>query len=426
MNKDKSLYLLLLVLFTAGCSAPKSYDLMPTPILYVDTSLDPFAHLSDDLKSQRSQVYYATNRLAQNRTGEIAFSNSIDTNINFGKATIRMGEPGLSWDTIRQASLSTAQTEPIHLYLEKIDNSASIPQTRDIDLLDPEEKLQQFYSDINEELALSLDQEIMLYVHGTKVDFANATILASEVEHFGGRDFVSLAFSWPSHQNILSYFLGVDVKRARDSSQALTNIIALLAANTSAQKINILSYSAGGKVTSKALHELRSSFSALTPLQLKEKFRIGSVVYACADVGVDVFLGRLESSSDLADQVVITISDSDEVLEAAKKFMGGTDRAGTAQAEAIETEYIAEHGLDNVSIIDVSIGQVIRGFDISGHHYWYRHPWVSSDIIFLLRTDLPPDRRGLESSHLDDVWYLSPDYPESVQKAVEVELGSQW
>lgn len=36
------------------------------------------------------------------------------------------------------------------------------------------------------------DKEIMVYRHGTKVDFRNAAILTSEVEHFAGRDFVSL------------------------------------------------------------------------------------------------------------------------------------------------------------------------------------------------------------------------------------------
>ena len=80
----------------------------------------------------------------------------------------------------------------------------------------------------------------------------------------------------------------------------------------------------------------------------------------------------------------------------------------------------------NVEIIDVSYGQKVRGFNISGHHYWYRHPWMSSDIIFLMRTDLPPHRRGLSPTELEGIWYLSPDYPEKIQKAAEKELKGQW
>jgi hypothetical protein len=39
-----------------------------------------------------------------------------------------------------------------------------------------------------------------------------------------------------------------------------------------------------------------------------------------------------------------------------------------------------------------------RGFDIDGHHYWYRHPWMISDIIFLLQHGAPPHERALSYS----------------------------
>jgi esterase/lipase superfamily enzyme len=68
--------------------------------------------------------------------------------------------------------------------------------------------LQAFIESINTELAQAVDKVIMVYVHGTKVDFANSIILTAEVDHFAGRDFVGVAFAWPSHQNILSYLLG--------------------------------------------------------------------------------------------------------------------------------------------------------------------------------------------------------------------------
>jgi esterase/lipase superfamily enzyme len=167
-------------------------------------------------------------------------------------------------------------------------------------------------------------------------------------------------------------------------------------------------------------------YSELNTTQLRDTFRIGTVVYTAADVEVDVFLERLGTTSELADQVVITLSDKDNALQAAKKYMGGTVRVGTSEAEHSETEYIAREGLGNVSIIDVSLGQQVRGFDIVGHHYWYRHPWMSSDIIFLMRTDLPPSRRGLQPTEHESVWYLSADYPRNVRDALKTELGSQW
>jgi hypothetical protein len=113
------------------------------------------------------------------------------------------------------------------------------------------------------------------------------------------------------------------------------------------------------------------------------------------------------------DQVVITVTDDDSALKAAERFMGGKVRAGEEKAEIIEEAFIINNELPNVEIIDVSYGQEVRGFDITGHHYWYRHPWMSSDIIFLMRTDLPPNRRGLSPTELEGIWYLSPDYPDN-------------
>jgi esterase/lipase superfamily enzyme len=150
------------------------------------------------------------------------------------------------------------------------------------------------------------------------------------------------------------------------------------------------------------------------------------VVFAAVDVEVDVFLKRMSAISEIANQIVVTVSDGDNALKSAKRYMGGTFRAGSSEAEKIEEDFIVQKHMSNVEIIDVSFGKKVRGFDIIGHHYWYRHPWMSSDIIFLMRTDLPPSRRGLSAAELEGVWYLSADYPEKIRKAAEIELDGQW
>ena len=104
--------------------------------------------------------------------------------------------------------------------------------------------------------------------------------------------------------------------------------------------------------------------------------------------------------------------------------MGG--RADVVEAEPIEEAFIVDHRLANVEIIDVSYHKEVRGFDITGHHYWCRHPWMSSDIIFLMRTGPPPVRRGLSPSVLEGVWYLFEDYPGKIRRAVKSKLDGQW
>ena len=106
--------------------------------------------------------------------------------------------------------------------------------------------------------------------------------------------------------------------------------------------------------------------------------------------------------------------------------MGGSAHAGMSEAEERETSFLAGPALDNVSIVDVSLGQQTRGFDITGHQYWHRHPWMSSDIILAMRTNLRPARRGLQTTETASLWYLSTDYPQRVQNAARTETGSQW
>lgn len=419
------IFLLVTSLLAAGCAAPQSYDLMQTPILYVDSSIDPFAHLPDELKNTRSKIFFATTREPARPGAHPPYSNRTSETLRLGTATVKMGDQEVDWQFLRKSSLSAHRGEPILVSLEGVEEMAVATPTN------PAAKavvppLADFFTQLNSELAKVADKEIMVYVHGTKVDFTNAAVLTAEVAHFAGRDFVSVAYAWPSHQNIFSYFLGVDVKRARQSSTPLADLLALLAAHSEAEKIHLLSYSAGGRVTSKALAEMRQSYSHLGTEQLREKFRLGSVIFAAADVELDLFLERLKAASDLADQVVITVSDKDSALQAARKYMGGPVRAGTTEAETLELAYIGSAALNNVSIIDVSIGQDQRGFDIVGHHYWYRHPWMSSDIMFLMRTDLPPERRGLQPAEIAGLWYLSADYPRRVREAAATELGDQW
>jgi len=399
---------------------------MPKPVIYQDSVIDPFAHLTPEHQSARTHVFYATNRAPRISKRGLGYGNKVDSSLRLGETIIRMGEPDTDWDELLALSLAEPQLEPVPLTVENVSEMAQMPA--DAILMDRRLSLEQqkFIDAINIHLDKAIDKEIMVYVHGTKVDFENAVILTAEIDHFAGRDFVGLAFSWPSHQNILYYMARIDVGRALESSSALTNLLILLAEHTKAEHINVLAYSAGGKITSKALFEMRRAFPDLDSDGLRAKFRIASVVFAAADVKIDVFLDRLPAISELAEQVVLTVTDEDNALKAAERFMGGEVRVGDQAAEAIEEAFILDQEVSNVEIIDVSYGQYVRGFDISGHHYWYRHPWMSSDIIFLMRTDLPPHRRGLSPTELEGIWYLSPEYPERIKEVAQEELKGQW
>ena len=67
---------------------------------------------------------------------------------------------------------------------------------------------------------------------------------------------------------------------------------------------------------------------------------------------------------------------------------------------------------DRLEVVDLSEGREHRGFDITGHRYWFNHPWASSDVLLSIRTDLDPDEWGLEAGKAAQLWVMPPDYPQ--------------
>lgn len=375
----------------SGCATPDHrFTLMETPVIYHEAAIDPFAHLNDSQKTTSTNIFYATNRNPQPSNSKQPYGNGISTRLHVGRTTILMGDADTPWESLYKASISPFREKPVELYLGETVEMASIAQDDFLDkdqMLSP--SLKAFADAINAELASSKDKELMIYVHGAKFDFFRSCALTAELDHFAGRDFVGIAFSWPSHQNILTYITGIDVHRSWSSTRSFRTLIRFLARSTTAKAINIICYSAGGRVVSKALFEMRQIHTDLNPEELKSIYKLGVVVFAAADVSIDDFLHRLPGICDLSRLIVVTISDGDNVLEMASVVMGGGPRMGTDEAEMIEEEFAMTRAIENLEIVDLSRGKEDRGFDITGHHYWYRNPWASSDIIFLLLTDLP-------------------------------------
>ena len=54
--------ILALVIFLTfslvGCTSQKALNLMPTPVLYQNSQIDPFAHLAPEHKSPQTHVFY--------------------------------------------------------------------------------------------------------------------------------------------------------------------------------------------------------------------------------------------------------------------------------------------------------------------------------------------------------------------------------
>ncbi|MFG0283371.1 MAG: alpha/beta hydrolase, partial [Phycisphaerales bacterium JB039] len=256
------------------------------------------------------------------------------------------------------------------------------------------------------------------------VNFYNACVFAAELDHFTGRDMVAIAYAWPTHQDILPYLFGEDVDRAYESAHQFAALLRMLAERTTAERINIICWSAGGRVVSLALDELDryERSHGFDPASL----RLGAAIFAAPDVPAHRFLERLPGIHDVVERIIITASDNDVALEKAAEFMGGDMRMGLID-DSLDPDALADlDRFDHIELVDVSYDKDQRGFDIDGHRYWFRHPWVASDVVLVTRTRLPADQRGLERSHIDRVWFLPADYPDRVRTAAREALGDSW
>lgn len=112
--------LAVLFLLVSGCAAPPPLTLMPTPVIYYGSQVDPFKHLKPAQKKTTEQVCYATNRASLRRDGILTYGNTLESKIHLGKATVRMGAPETHWEDLRKASLSQNQSEPIPIIIEQI------------------------------------------------------------------------------------------------------------------------------------------------------------------------------------------------------------------------------------------------------------------------------------------------------------------
>jgi esterase/lipase superfamily enzyme len=410
--------IVLSVSLLAGCLTGTE-PLMETPVLYADGSLDPFAHLTEAHREPDVTVFYATERSRGGDARTPRYGNRVGDGLRFGRATVRIGSEPLDWERLCELSLAPTRPQDLELGVERLDELAFLPSGRPEEL---QPDLAAFLATLNAHLEPSQDPELVVYVHGAKVDLERALERWGELTHFAGRDLVPLVFDWPSHQNILAYAFGSDAGRAEQSAPSLADLLELLARHTSARRIHLVGYSAGARVVTLALSDLHQR----TPDPSRGELRLGVVLLLAGDVRLERFLQVAPALHELAERITVTASDADHALALAEHLMGSGQRIGELQADLPEEEREALQRLPRFELVDLSRGQEARGFDISGHRYWYRHPWVSSEIILNLRTDRPAEQRGLEPGDSAGVWFLPPDYPERARAAARRELVRSW
>lgn len=426
MKSFASSVLAVLALCQLGGCGVGMEPLMPTPVLYTETGLDPLAHIPESERWIPRRVYYATTRERDKNLQRIAYTNAPSDDISVGIALIGFGGPGFTWSDLDKASTSSERDQVVDLSVAGLVEAGRFSRDATIAEASQANEAGWFLEDLNDAIDDARDKDILIYVHGAKVNFYNACAFAAQLDHFMGRDMTSLAFGWPTRQDIIAYTLGNDVKRAYHSAPALASMIELLATKTDARRIHVLCWSAGARVTTAALVNLRERYPDQSEEELRERFRIGTVYFAAGDIPTKEFLRALQTIHGISGRIVVTASNNDKALKSASMFMGGGGRIGQTGHDLSDDEIEMVESLDRLEVINLSLGSESRGFDITGHRYWFNHPWASSDVLLSIRTDFTPEQRGLKQGDSPVQWYMPADYPERLKRSLENAEFTRW
>jgi esterase/lipase superfamily enzyme len=409
----------------AGCGVGVE-PLMPTPVLYTESGFKPLDHIPSNEQWTPRRVYYATNRERSKSEQKISYGNKPSDEVTLGLTLIGFGGLSMSWSDLDRASTQSDRDEVVKLSIAGVVEAASFKIDASASEAGEPEQAGWLIEDLNDAIADARDQDLLIYVHGAKVNFYNACAFAAQLDHFMGRDMTSIAFSWPTRQDVFAYVTGSDVKRAYDSSSALASLIELLAAETPARQIHILSWSAGARVATRTFTVLRERHPDESDEALRERLRIGTAYFAAGDIPTLEFIEALPTINALANRVVVTVTSHDEALKTASVVMGGGRRLGQRGQKLTDEQIELIQAQDRLEVIDVSRGREDRGFDITGHRYWFNHPWSSTDVLLAIRTDLTPVERGLEPGEYPLLWIMPSDYPQRLAELLEGAELRKW
>lgn len=373
--------------------------LMPPPLLFQGQRDAVTGRIAELKTGSRLEVFYATSRLPVGPRDHRIYTVAPDTRLHLGMADLRIGGEEVTLaDLVEWTTGSTTGDRPF-VHLDRMREAATL------DNAVPGPEAEAWLKAVREALERSGSQDLLVYVHGANTTVERAAGQAAMLQHFGGGNLVVVVFVWPTAENFLRY--GRDVRNAFAAGPHLAELIALLARETPARGVDVMTYSAGGTVGSTGLAVLGRDFP--------EASRLGQVYHAAPDADFRGFVQDLADYAPRAEAVTVAANLGDSALRLAGA-VNRASRAGRPDLRELTPEAgamllgAAEDGM--VDLLQV-LPEEMPDLPASSHTFWYDDPWVSNDLFLMYLFGLDPAARGLErrvTSAGAPVWTFGPDY----------------
>ena len=376
--------------------------LMPAPLLFQDDGTG-LSGVADALATDsRIEVFYATSRLPVGPREQRIYTVAPDRRLHVGTATLRIGDEGSTLDQLREWSTQATGDRPF-IHLERMAEAATVG--------DGEEAA--WLAEVEAALGASRSRDIVVYVHGANTTVERAAGQAAQIRHFAGREAVVVLFAWPTAENFLRY--SRDIYNAFGAAPQLADLVELLASGTSADKIDVFTYSAGGTVGSDALARLARERPAVAD-------RVGEVYHAAPDADFRAFVDDLGAYAPHARRVTTALNLGDSALRLAAA-VNRASRAGRPDLNDLSSEaaeaLLAAAAADEIEILQVH-PENMPDLSATSHTFWYDDPWVSNDMLLALLFHLSPEERRLDAGTAPSgarYWTFPPDYAARMEAA---------
>ncbi len=392
--------------------------LMPPPLMFQGQSTAVVEAVSSREVGSDIDVFYTTSRLPVGPQKNRIYTVAPDYSLHIGKATVRIGAEGSTLDQIVEWSTRTDKDDRPYLHLEKMNEYATLESNATPKHGSGAEK---WLNEINQALEQSRSNDILIYLHGANTTVERATGQASQLRHYSAGNAVVVLFVWPTAENFLRY--SRDIRNAIGSAPQVAELIAFLADHTSADNIDVFTYSAGATIGSEAL-------ALLAQEQPDVAGRIGEVYHAAPDVDFQEFVNDLGKYSRFARRVSVIANLGDSALRLSGAI-NRASRAGRPDLQDLDPEaaqqllrVVSDHELEVIHVTP----ETLPGSPASSHNFWYDDPWVSNDVLATLLFHLNPAERGLEPRLSESGykhWSIPLDYPDRLESLRDAQRGVQ-
>jgi esterase/lipase superfamily enzyme len=402
---------LALAALSAACSQHVVRNMFPTPIVMQDERLDFSQTLPPERRETEVSVLFATTRAPAPPDAPERYARGPGDAVRVGIARVRLGEPGWSFDDLVKSDRTSNPETP---------RPARVVAVEAFGLFGAPGRGAEraFVAAIDRQVAHSPDRSVVIYVPGYRATFDQVMILMGSWAHFLGRDSTVIAFSWPTGTNWWNYL--TDCRRARAYVPDIARLIALVAEQSQAQRLNLIAFSCGSPLLAEALVQLRQSHPDEDRAALQRRYRIANDIYIAADTDLQTFArSHLPVLTEIAGRTEVYLSQNDAALRFAA-FLARASRLGRPRFDELTREELetlaSNERLVAIDVTDVEGAHELTG--MRGHGYWFANQRVSSDVLLSMVYPFDPTWRGLDHGPGLGLWTFPADYPQRVGDAV--------